>query len=57
MNAVDVVVISMLHIIAVAVWPVSLPLLSLGSDYDAVSNFFIIGILFLPVFAGCCKVL
>ena len=41
MNAVFVAVISsVLHILAAAVWPVSLPLLSLGTDYDAISNFF-----------------
>jgi hypothetical protein len=58
MNAVDVVVISsMLHILAVAVWPVSLLWRSVGSDYDAISNSFFTGTLYLPVLAGCYKVL
>jgi hypothetical protein len=53
MNAVDVVVIiSVLHILAVAVWPVSLPLLSPLSDYDAISNSFVTGILWLPISQG-----
>jgi hypothetical protein len=44
MNAVDVVVIiSILHILGVAACPVSLPLRSLGSDYDAISNLFVTG--------------
>jgi len=53
MNSVWVVVIrSVLHILAVAVWTVSLPLLSLGSDYNAISNSFVTRSLYLPVFAG-----